>query len=136
MYEPFEHTADIGLKITAKNKSELFIEACKGFYSLLIDDPTSVEPKLAVSLEVQGEHPELLLRDLLAELLYLFDTEKLCLRDFEVTFTPSGLHLDAKGEHIDLARHKLMHEVKAVTYHNLQVTETPHGWLAEVIFDI
>jgi SHS2 domain-containing protein len=38
---------------------------------------------------------------------------------------------------MDAARHKMDHEVKAITYHGLQVEQQPDGsWSAEVIVDI
>jgi len=33
-------------------------------------------------------------------------------------------------------RHVLKHEIKAVTYHQIQVSETESGWEARVIFDV
>ena len=47
-----------------------------------------------------------------------------------------GLSATARGEPLDPGRHLLKHEVKAITYHELKVSETSEGWLAEVIVDI
>ena len=47
-----------------------------------------------------------------------------------------GLQGSAWGEALDLQRHELSHEVKAITYHGLRVEATADGWLAEVIVDI
>ena len=35
-----------------------------------------------------------------------------------------------------VVRHRLLHEVKAITYHGLRVEPAAGGWLAEVIVDI
>ena len=40
------------------------------------------------------------------------------------------------GERHDPGRHPHKLEIKAITYHGLQVTETAEGWRATVIFDI
>jgi SHS2 domain-containing protein len=56
---------------------------------------------------------------------------------FEVRVRDDGLSGTAWGEPLDPARHVLLHEVKAITYHELKVEPTPDsGWLAEVIVDI
>ena len=47
-----------------------------------------------------------------------------------------GLDAKALGEPLDFERHRLLHEVKAITYHRLTVEKTGAGWLAEVIVDI
>ena len=57
-------------------------------------------------------------------------------RRFDVRVGERGFHATAWGEPRDEARHPLIHEVKAVTYHGLTVERTDGGWLAEVIVDI
>jgi len=42
----------------------------------------------------------------------------------------------AWGEPLDLARHGFKTEVKAVTYHELALTEIPGGIRAHVVVDI
>ena len=55
---------------------------------------------------------------------------------FEIQFGESDLKVKATGEAIDVSRHRLAHEVKAITYHGLNVSKTADGWSAEVIVDI
>ena len=43
-------------------------------------------------------------------------------------------HFD--GEPIDLSRHEIETEVKAITWHELKIVHVPEGLLAEVIVDI
>ena len=83
-----------------------------------------------------GDDREFLLFDWLKELLYRFDGEHLLFGRFEVRVTAAGLTGTAWGEPLDPARHVLLHEVKAITYHELKVEKTGDGWLAEVIVDI
>jgi SHS2 domain-containing protein len=47
-----------------------------------------------------------------------------------------GLKAKARGEPLDRERHELSHEVKAITYHQLEVKQTDQGWQARVIVDI
>jgi SHS2 domain-containing protein len=56
--------------------------------------------------------------------------------DFNVTIDAHGLQATVRGEPIDRERHQLAHEIKAVTYHQLEVKETDAGWQARFIVDI
>jgi SHS2 domain-containing protein len=48
----------------------------------------------------------------------------------------SGLSATVQGEPLDLTRHEIEVEVKAITWHALKVEQTANGWLAEVIVDV
>ncbi len=135
-YETFDHTADVGLRIHAASLNELFAEAGRGLFSLIVSDLATVEPRETIHLEVAGEPTELLLFDWLSELLYIHETRHLLLTHFDVTVNEAGLVATARGEPIDDHRHQLDHEVKAITYHGLKLERAGEGWLAEVIVDI
>jgi SHS2 domain-containing protein len=136
MYESFDHTADLGLRIRAKDLDLLFTEAAEALFAVLVEDLKTVEPAVRIDVELTGTDRELLLFDWLKELLYRLDAEHMLFSHFEAKVTPTGLTAVAWGEKLDRARHELGHEVKAITYHGLKVEETRDGWLAEVIVDI
>jgi SHS2 domain-containing protein len=137
MYETFEHTADLGLRIRALDLDSLFAEAGRGLFSLIVEHLDDVRPVEVVSLGVVGAELDYLLFDWLNELLYIFETRRLVLAEFDVTIADGGLQATARGEPLDPARHRSEHEVKAITYHELKVEQQPNGaWLAEMIVDI
>ena len=137
MYETFEHTADVGLRIRAATLDELLAEAAHGLYALIVPDQSSVRLATVYRIELAAEAPDLLLFDWLSELLYVYETRHLLLAAFEVHLAETRLTAICRGEPIDPARHVLDHEVKAITYHGLKVEHLPDGsWLAEVIVDI
>jgi SHS2 domain-containing protein len=136
MYELFEHTADLGLRVRAPDLDSLFAEAGKCLFSAIVEDPSAVRSEVEQTLELPGTDREYLLFDWLRELLYRFDADHMVYRDFAVTVRPDGLTAAVRGEPLDPARHVLSHEVKAITYHELKAEQTPNGWLAEVIVDI
>ncbi|HEY8504131.1 MAG TPA: archease [Gemmataceae bacterium] len=136
MYETFDHTADVGLRVRAADLDTLFAEAAEALFSLLVEDLSSVRPASEVEFALAGDDREYLLFDWLKELLYRFDAEHMLFARFEVHVGPGGLTAKAWGEPLDRSRHELGHEVKAITYHGLRVEQTPDGWLAEVIVDI
>lgn len=136
MYETFEHTADLGLRIRAPDLDALFAEAAQALFAVIVEDLQTIEPRQRFDIQLTGDDREYLLFDWLKELLYRFDSEHWLYGRFEVRVTENGLTGSAWGEMLDRGRHELNHEVKAITYHGLRVEQTADGWLAEVIVDI
>ncbi len=136
MYETFDHTADLGLRIRAADLDTLFAEAAQALFAALVENPDAVAPRQRFEITIAGSDREYLLFDWLKELLYRFEVEHLLLSRFQVHVGANGLQASAWGEPFDPQRHELAHEVKAITYHGLRIEQTPDGWLAEVIVDI
>lgn len=136
MYEFFEHTADLGLRIRAPDLDTLFVEAAQALFTALIEDLSTVRPEHQVTVQLTAESLDYLLFDWLRTLLCRFDIEHLVLSKFQVHIADTALTGAAWGEPLDPTRHPLGHEVKAITYHGLRVVPTADGWLAEVIVDI
>ena len=136
MYEIFEHTADLGIRVSSVDIGSLFVEAGQAFFSVIVENLSDVRAKRERSIEITGSEMEYLFLDWLNELLYLFETEHFLCSEFHVELSESGLRATVRGEPIDLQRHQMSHEVKAITYHQLRVEQTPKGWQAEVILDI
>jgi len=136
MYELFEHTADLGLRVRAADLDALFAEAARGLFAMVVENLDDVRHEARRDVRLTGTAHDYLLFDWLNELLYLFDTERLLFSKFETRVEPPGLSASAWGEPIDASRHQLTHEIKAITYHGLRLERTSEGWLAEVIVDI
>ena len=136
MYELFEHTADLGLRVRAPDLDTLFAEAAACLFSAVVEDIGTVEPRQSVTVELAGTDREFLLFDWLRDLLLKCDEDHLLFGKFSVQVRDDGLTGVAWGEPLDPARHLLAHEVKAITYHELKVVRDGDGWLAEVIVDI
>jgi SHS2 domain-containing protein len=156
MYETFEHTADVGLRVRAASTSGLFEEAARGLFSVMLANLAAVRPIQELHIQLQRENIEDLWHDWLSELLFAFHGRRLVLAAFEANLRVAercnegecdagelvGLSpmmvLDAiaRGEPIDLGRHEITAEVKAVTWHRLRVEQRSDGWVGEVILDI
>lgn len=136
MYEIFEHTADLGLRMRAADLNGLFADAGRALFSVLAANPEAVQPVQEFAFKIQADRRDDLLFDWLAELLYTFDTERVLLVEFNLDVAETRLSATARGEPIDLNRHELDMEVKAITYHGLKVQRENSGWLAEVIVDL
>lgn len=136
MFEIFEHTADVGIRVRAATLEELFVDAAKWLFSIIVANPEAVRPLQEITFTIAGDQHDELLIDWLDELLYTFDTKRLLFREFNVQYRREGLAASVRGESIDRSRHELHMEVKAITYHGLKVQRDGDGWLAEVIVDI
>ena len=135
MFEVFDHTADLGLRVRAADLESLLVEAAQALFSTIVP-LEEVRPLEQIEVRVEGREPDYLLFDWLNELLYMFDTKHLLLSQFDVHLDAAGLTAQCRGEPLDTTRHHLDHEVKAITYHRLRVEKNESGWLAEVIVDI
>ena len=136
MYETFEHTADIGIRARSSTLNGLFEDAAKGLFSVILTNLDSVRCVRDTVIELGGDRRDDLLFDWLAELLYTFETRQVLFGRFEVLLSDSGLSAVAWGEPLDVGRHDLDMEIKAITYHGLKVEPEGEGWLAEVIVDL
>ena len=136
MFELFEHTADLGLRVHANSLRELFIDAARGLLVMHVANPNDVRPLESKTISLTADGPAYLFFDWLSELLYAFETDKLLFSDFELKIDGNKLAAVCRGEPMDQTRHRMEHEVKAITYHGLRVEQAESGWEAEVIVDI
>lgn len=135
-YEIIEHTADIGIRIFGRDKKELLLNAAYGFFDV-ITDLKKIEIKSTYYIEVRGETFEELFFNWLDELLFVFDTKGFIGKDVKIEeLKTSTIKAKLKGEKFDFKKHPLKAQIKAVTYHNLNVTYHDNLWEAEVLFDI
>ncbi|HPP52740.1 MAG TPA: archease, partial [Thermoguttaceae bacterium] len=72
MYETFEHTADLGLRIQAESLERLFEEAAEALFSVLVVNWNQTATVQQETLRLEAESIEDLLHDWLSELLVLF----------------------------------------------------------------
>jgi len=134
-FELLEHTADVGLVAYGADLSDAFAAAAEGLFSI-IADLTTVKETISYRVEVTASDIESLLVEWLNELLFLFDTQNVLLRRFEVqVMPPTHLVGQAWGERYDPARHRLNLGVKAATYHGIWVQSNGEVRL-QVILDV
>jgi len=134
-FEFFEHTADIGLKIYGKDLKELFVNAAKGLLSL-ITDLKKVDLSTKIEIKLKEANREELLVSWLNELIFQFSAHSFISKEFKIEdITDKKIIARVWGEKIDSSRHKILSEIKAATYHELEIKETDKGFEARVIFD-
>jgi SHS2 domain-containing protein len=132
MYEVFEHTADIGLRVRAADLAGLFTEAAAALFSIITPGATSDgTPR---HFTVAGDDPELLLFDWLNDLLFTSSTDQVVLTDIDLEVDPEGIDAVAVARPVDASA--VLREVKAITYHGLSVRRDGNEWIAEFIVDV
>lgn len=132
----FEHTADAGVEARGSSQEELFENCAWGMFHIAFDGPppSCGEPE-SRDVVIEGNQGEELLYGFLSHLLYLMDGEG---------FIPCGFHDcrltgDRFSVRVDgnICRESFpLVEIKAVTYHALEIKESAGIWQTSVIFDI
>ncbi len=135
-YRLFDHTADLGMEFFGNSREELFASAGAGIFDV-ISDINRIKAEETFQINVEGIDLEDLLVNWLRELLYLHQVKGMLLSEFHIS-EMNDLHLkgSVRGEPFDEKRHEIKKEVKAATYHNIEVTENKGRWTARVIFDV
>ena len=135
-YELIDHTADVGIKAYGKTLSEAFENIAKGMFDI-ITNKSEIENIGQYNIELETNNLEQLLVDWLSELLFLNSANNLVFGFFKVDLDEKNNKLSAKvfGEKFDISKHKIGTEIKAVTYHILEVyNKKPYH--VQVLFDI
>jgi len=134
--EYLEHTADSAIQVRAQSPAQLYARAAWGLFSL-ITDLTLVRPGEHLKISVSAENRETLMVRWLSELNVLHETEQWLFCAFDVdAWSETRLHATVHGEPFDSERHRVYSEVKAVTYHLLEVVQAEAEWRARILFDV
>jgi SHS2 domain-containing protein len=126
-----EHTADWELEVWGPDLAALVEEAALGMYELMGLE-ISDESRRYHRLEIRADDPEQLLVSFLEELLFLADTDDLAFDGFLLDIVGTQMIAHLEGGFI-ISRRK---EIKAVTYHRLDVKQSGSGLRTNVIFDV
>ena len=132
-WEELDHTADVAIRAYGRTPSELFANAAVGMFSLIVNLDT-VQPRGEARVDVTGDDVPNALLQFLSELLFIHETQRVVLKEFDVAVEGTRVRATERGEGIDRARHELLLNVKAVTYHTMTV-DLERGE-ATVVFDI
>ena len=138
-FEILEHTADIGIAAYGKNKREVFINAAKGMFEIIAGETKNIKENFYDKIKLEADNLEGLLFAWLNELLYIGETRLVILNKFQIKeLSDFQIKAEVRGAKINHLSIKIKREIKAVTYHCLEVKEDKESglWRAQVIFDI
>jgi len=138
-YTLIEHTADIGIRVKAKNLKELFKNTALAMFEIMAEKKPNTENRTPrtenVIIKQKADNLEELLVNWLNELLSLSATKELIFFKFKINKLDKN-NLEAEVSGYEIKNYKVNTEIKAATYHQLKLEKNPSGWSAEVIFDV
>lgn len=143
-FEILPHTADIKIRVYGKTLAQFFRNAVFGMFQAIgpkvkgckVVDERVVCNELPESRNVTIEAPDVgaLLVDFLSEALYLSDVHDEAYLDVDIhDITQNYINATLRG--IKVQGFEVV-EIKAVTYHELDVKNVNGVWQSNVVFDI
>lgn len=138
-FEFFDVTADVGFRAYGQDLNDAFGNAALAMFEVMTDT-SQVKPKVKREILVESEDEKALLYDWLSELLFIHDYEGLVFSQFTVTIQqkdPETFNLSAVvwGEEFNQATHEVRDEVKAVTFHLMEIVKEENRCTLQVIVD-
>ena len=134
--ETFDHTADVGLAARADSPEEL-LEALAECMCDLVCPRKNVTHESKRTIAVEAPDFEALTVDFLEAVLSAIQTDRFAVAEVKVTgVTQTSAAAELRGAELDPHRHEILTEIKAVTYHELEVVERGGQWTARVILDL
>lgn len=136
MYEILEHTADIRIRVKAKDLKALFCNSARAIFDIIAEKKENFRAvKHKLKIAVKAQDLEELFINWLNELLSLSSARALMFSDFKIkSLVDNSIEAIVTGE--NSRSYKVNKEIKAATYHDLQITRIGNIWKAEVIFDV
>jgi len=133
-------TADVAFEAWGKTLEELFISAAAALLCTMAAAPEQVMRQQELTIRLDHEELDLLLLSFLQELIFYKDARRLLLHADRVQIAEREedfcLEAAVSGEQIDVARHRLLVDVKAVTLHRFQLQFEDDIWKAVVVLDV
>lgn len=135
-YSYFDVEADIGVEAWGTTLAAALGQAALGVLALGVG-PEGIVARETREVRAQGESAERLLINWINECLYVHEIEGFAACRVEASLpTPGLVHGVMHGEPIDRARHRLGTTVKAATFHQVAVVESPGAVRVRLVVDV
>lgn len=131
-YRILEHTADLKIQAQGKNLSEVFADVLKGMFESCQPEFYESSSLIKRQVQVKAENLESLLVNFLSEVVYLSDTNKEAYFSTDLTIKDNELKGEIQGKKVK----SFQTEIKAVTWHGLEIKKIGDQWQAIVLFDV
>ena len=131
-FEEIEHTADRAFRVQGRSFAELLENAARAMSSLDRLGPSG-EASVVRAIEAEGIDRETLLVNWLNQILYLEQTLSEAYNRFRI-LECSNHHLHARVDGRQSVERGTT--IKAATFHDLAITQTPKGLEATIVFDV
>ena len=124
-YKLLDHATDAIIEVTAKDLDEAFTVAGQAAADIMLDTK-SVAEKQEWNIAVAGEDLSRLLYDWLESVIYQIITDGFAIARIEAKVVrDAGYAIEATtfGEPIDVKRHGFKVEIKAPTFHEMEIIQ-------------
>lgn len=131
--------ADVCFEASGKTLEELFESAGLATTNTMVKSLKKISQKEKEKISVSADTIENLLFKFLEEIIFLKDARQLLLSKFKIKISQGKnykLACEASGEKINMKKHEMLVDVKAVTWHLFEVKQEKNIWRARVILDI
>ncbi|MEJ2568162.1 MAG: archease, partial [candidate division WOR-3 bacterium] len=125
----------IGIRISGKSITEIFWKAIHATADLL-SGGIETELVLERGFSSKEENIKTALVSILEEVIYFFEKDLFLPSVCSVNIKEDFYEVHLKGNTVSAEDIKNGIEIKAVTYHQLEIKEMRDGFLATVIFDV
>jgi SHS2 domain-containing protein len=127
-YEELEHTADVRFRVFGRDLEELFENAAFALFDVMVH-LSDVREDARLEVEAAGADAEETLVNFLGELFYRYDGEHFITRRVEIQeLSDTRVRSLVWGEAFDPSRHKVKLPLKAVTFHDVKITQRAGGF--------
>lgn len=138
-FKYFETTADIGIEIQTENMTDAYINAALATLNI-ITDIEKIKPKITKKIYVESEDEYGLLYDWITELLILLDSENFIVSKYNIKISKyeNTIVIDGQilGDIYDRNIYNYKTEVKAITYHQMKITNEDNIYNIQFIVDL
>ena len=135
-YKLIDHTADFGIQVFGSDSQELFTNAALAMFDV-ITEMDVLTGRDSCDITASGEDWSDLMVNWLREMLYLWNGREMLVKSVQIlSSTENKIFARIYFDVYMPDRHIIKTEIKAVTYHQIQVKSSPSGWKAQIIFDI
>ena len=139
-YVNLDHTADLAIQVKAEDISDLIRTAADAWRDIVFENQTIV-PLEQERIEIKGETAEEILVECLSEFNYLSQIKGKIFHSYEqLTVSESKKQLNLKAvinvDRFDVKRHQTVVEIKAVTFHQLDIQKVNKHLQTVIVFDI
>jgi protein archease len=122
-----DHVTDALIEAYGSSLDEAFENSAKGLVNTMID-LEQITPDQEYEIVAKGYDVKSLLYDWLEKVMLGLLIDNMALSDFKVKISENNgnyfLKGIAKGEVLDLKKHHYKMEIKAVTYHEMEIKQT------------
>lgn len=139
-YKFIDHTADIAVEVSGNSYEELFLAALNGWKDSVIELSEVKREAVEKNISLEEDSPEELLVSFLQELNYLLESKKnfpLDIKNIKIEKIDKAFLLESTILFGNiLVEDNIKAEIKAVTFHQLDIKKVNGIYKTIIVFDI